>query len=160
MRVFVAVPEVDSDAIRNGDSAYLTTDADPNLRIEGRIVRNSNAIDHTTRTLNVEVDIDNANGEMRTGAYVFVHFRLPSSSRDVTVPSSTLLFRSEGLRVGVVRDDRVTLVPVTIGHDFGNTVEITSGLTVKDAVILNPSDSLTDGTEVHPQEAKTAGVRR
>ncbi|HTJ31150.1 MAG TPA: efflux RND transporter periplasmic adaptor subunit [Acidobacteriaceae bacterium] len=160
MRVFVAVPEVDSDAIHNGDSAYLTMDSDPDLHIEGKIVRNSNAIDHTTRTLNVEVDIDNADGRMRTGAYVFVHFRLPSSSRDVTVPSSTLLFRSEGLRVGVVRDDRVTLVPVTIGHDFGNTVEITSGLTVKDAVILNPSDSLTDGTEVHPEEAKAAGARK
>ena len=159
MRVFVAVPEVDSDAIHNGDTAYLTIDADPDLKIEGKIVRNSDAIDHNTRTLNVEVDVANVDSHLRTGAYVFVHFHLPSQSRDVTVPSSTLLFRSEGLRVGVVRDDRVTLAPVTIGHDFGNTVEITSGLTVKDAVILNPSDSLTDGTEVHPEEAKT-GARK
>jgi len=160
MRVFVAVPEVDSDAVHNGDSAYLTMDSDPNLKIEGKVVRNSNAIDHATRTLNVEVDVDNADGRLRTGAYVFVHFHLPAGVRDVTVPSSTLLFRSEGLRVGVVRNDRVALAPVTIGHDFGSSVEITSGLTVNDAVILNPSDSLTDGTEVHPQETASAGARK
>ena len=159
MRVFVAVPEVDSDGIHTGDSAYLTMDSDPNLKIEGKIVRNSDAIDHTTRTLNVEVDVDNADGRLRTGAYVFAHFHLPSEGRAFTVPSSTLLFRAEGLRVGVVRNDRVTLVPVTIGHDFGNTVEIISGLTANDTVILNPSDSLSDGTEVHPAEAQ-AGAKK
>lgn len=159
LRVYVAVPEVDSDAIHNGDTAYLTEDADPGLKIEGKVVRNSDAIDHATRTLNVEVDVENTDGRLRTGAYVFVHFHLPSGSRDVTVPSSTLLFRSEGLRVGVVREDRVTLTPVTIGHDFGNSVEITSGLTVKDVIILNPSDSLTDGMEVHPEETQS-GARK
>jgi RND family efflux transporter MFP subunit len=159
LRVYVAVPEVDSDAIHNGDTAYLTEDAEPNLKIEGKVVRNSDAIDHATRTLNVEVDVDNAGGQLRSGAYVFVHFHLPSESTAVTVPSSTLLFRSEGLRVGVIRNDRVTLTPVTIGHDFGNSVEIISGLSAKDAVILNPSDSLADGMEVRPQAAQ-AGVRK
>lgn len=154
LRVYVAVPEVDSDAIHDGDTAYLTDDANPDTKIPGRIVRNSNAIDRTTRTLNVEVDVDNAGGRLRPGAYVFVHFHLPSAGNsNVTVPSNCLLFRAEGLRVGVVHDDHVRLVPVTIGHDFGRDVEITSGLTANDLIILDPSDSLTDGAEVHAELA-------
>jgi RND family efflux transporter MFP subunit len=158
LRVYVAVPEVDSDSIHDGDSAMLTQDSDPDRKIPGTIVRNANAIDHSTRTLNVEVDVDNSNSVLRPGAYVFVHFHLPASANTVTIPSNALLFRAEGLRVGVVRGDRVQLVPVTIGHDFGNSVEITSGLTATDEVILDPSDSLTNGVQVHPETA-TAGGR-
>jgi multidrug efflux pump subunit AcrA (membrane-fusion protein) len=75
----------------------------------------------------------------------------------VTIPSNTLLFRSEGLRVGVVRNDRVQLVPVTIGHDYGSTVEVTSGLTPADEIILDPSDSLSSGMEVQPRRTSTKG---
>jgi RND family efflux transporter MFP subunit len=157
LRVYVAVPEVDSDSIHDGDSATLTQDSNPGAKIPGTIVRNANAIDHSTRTLNVEVDVDNSKGVLRPGAYVFVHFNLPAMGNTVTVPSNTLLFRAEGLRVGVVRGDRVQLVPVTIGHDFGNAVEITSGLTPADEVILDPSDSLASGTEVHPQAVSQRG---
>lgn len=157
LRVYVAVPEVDSDAIHDGESAYLTEDSNPDLKIAGKIVRNSNAIDHATRTLNVEVDVDNADGALRPGAYVFVHFHLPARNSAVTVPSNTLLFRAEGLRVGVVHGDRVQLVPVTIGHDFGSSVEVTSGLTPQDEVILDPSDSLASGMEVHAQATHTGG---
>jgi RND family efflux transporter MFP subunit len=157
LRVYVAVPEVDSDGIHDGDSATLTQDSNPDLKIPGTIVRNANAIDHATRTLNVEVDVDNAKNVMRPGAYVFVHFHLPAIGITVTIPSNTLLFRAEGLRVGVVRGDRVQLVPVTIGHDFGNSVEITSGLTPADEVILDPTDSLVSGAEVHPQAASPRG---
>lgn len=151
LRVYVSVPEVDSNAIHDGEAALITEDADPALKIQGRIVRNSDAINDTTRTLNVEVDIDNAEGVLRPGAYVFVHFHIPPDRGSVTIPSNALLFRAEGLRAGVVRNNRVQLVPVTIGHDFGNTVEITSGLSPADEVILDPSDSLASGTEVHPE---------
>jgi RND family efflux transporter MFP subunit len=157
LRVYVAVPEVDSDAIHDGDHATLTQDSNPDLSIPGTIVRNANAIDHATRTLNVEVDVDNAKGVLRPGAYVFVHFHLPASGNTVTIPSNALLFRAEGLRVGVVRGNSVQLVPVTIGHDFGNSVEITSGLTVADEVILDPSDSLAGGEQVHPQAVPARG---
>jgi RND family efflux transporter MFP subunit len=157
LRVYVAVPEVDSDAIHDGESAILTEDSNPDLKIPGTIVRNANAIDHATRTLNVEVDVDNAKNILRPGAFVFVHFHLPAGGTAVTVPSNALLFRAEGLRVGVVKGDRVQLVPVTIGHDFGSSVEITSGLTPADQVILDPSDSLTSGTEVHPQATRVGG---
>jgi RND family efflux transporter MFP subunit len=157
LRVYVAVPEVYSDSIHDGDSAMLTQDSNPDKKIPGTIVRNANAIDHATRTLNVEVDVDNAKGVLRPGAYVFAHFQLPAIGNTVTIPSNALLFRAEGLRVGVVRGDRVELVPVTIGHDFGNSVEITSGLTVADEVILDPSDSLAGGEQVQPQAVPARG---
>jgi len=157
LRVYVAVPEVYSDSIHDGDSATLTQDSNPNETIPGTIVRNANAIDHSTRTLNVEVDVDNSKGVLRPGAYVFAHFHLPAIGNTVTIPSNTLLFRSEGLRVGVVRGDRVQLVPVTIGHDFGNSVEITSGLKTTDDVILDPADSLASGIEVHSTTASAGG---
>jgi RND family efflux transporter MFP subunit len=157
LRVYVAVPEVDSDSIHDGDSAILTQDSRPDLKIPGAIVRNANAINQSTRTLNVEVDVDNSKDVLRPGAYVFVHFHLPAAGNGVTIPSSALLFRAEGLRVGVVRGERVELVPVTIGHDFGNSVEITSGLTVEDEVILDPSDSLASGMEVHPRVVTLGG---
>jgi RND family efflux transporter MFP subunit len=157
LRVYVSIPEVDSDSIHDGDRATLTQDSNPDLKISGDIVRNADAIDQSTRTLRVEVDIDNSKDVLRPGAYVFVHFHLPAIGNSVTIPSNTLLFRAEGLRVGVVRNDHVELVPVTIGHDFGNAVEITSGLTPADEVILDPPDSLASGMEVHPEAATTRG---
>jgi RND family efflux transporter MFP subunit len=148
IRVYVSVPEAYSAAIQVGSKAALTLDEYPGRTFEGTIARNSNSIDQATRTLNVEVDVDNPKAELLPGAYVFVHFKVPEHSASLMLPSNTLLFRSEGLRVGVVRDGRVQLVPVKIGRDAGATVEIASGLTANDAVILDPSDSLASGQEV------------
>src|SRR5271168_1268827 len=148
IRVFVSVPEAYSAAIKDGDKASLTLDEYPGRQFVGTIARNSNAIDLASRTLNVEVDIDNPKGELRPGAYVFVHFKVPEHVASLMIPSNTLLFRAEGLQVGVVRYGRVQLVPVKIGRDTGATVEIASGLTASDAVILDPSDSLASGQEV------------
>src|SRR6201997_115287 len=157
LRIYVAVPEVYSDSIHDGDTATITQDSNPEQKIQGKIVRNANAIDHSSRTLNVEVDVDNSKGVLRPGAYVFVHFHVSSIGNTVTVPSNTLLFRAEGLRVGVVRGDHVQLMPVTIGHDFGSSVEITSGLTVADEAILDPADSLASGVQVHPHVVARGG---
>jgi RND family efflux transporter MFP subunit len=148
LRVYASVPEIYADSIHNGDSAYLTQDSNPSVKLQGVIVRNANAIDHATRTLNVEVDVANRDGKLLPGAYVFVHFHVPGGSNAVTIPANTLLFRSEGLRVAVVRNDRVQLTPITIGHDYGSTLEVTSGLTVSDEIVLDPSDSLTNGAPV------------
>jgi multidrug efflux pump subunit AcrA (membrane-fusion protein) len=134
--------------VRNGATVTLTQDAYPGHIFTGTIVRNANAIDQTTRTLNVEVDVDNPTGRLLPGAYIFVHLRSPGAFHSVTIPSNTLLFRAEGLRVGVVRNGRIQLVPITIGHDFGNAVEVSSGLNVKDAVVLDPSDSLANRSQV------------
>jgi RND family efflux transporter MFP subunit len=166
IRVYVAVPESYSAAIKDGGKATLTLDEYPGRSFEGTIARNSNAIDQASRTLNVEVDVDNPKSELLPGAYVFVHFKVPQHASSLMIPSNTLLFRSEGLRVGVVRDGRVQLVPVKIGRDAGATVEIASGLTPNDAVILDPSDSLASGQEVQianrvnqPATATKAGAQ-
>ncbi len=148
LRVYVAVPQVYSQAIRPGASASLTLDEFPGKTFTGTLARNSNSIDPASRTLLVEVDVDNRGGQLLPGAYVRVHLKLPQSVSSVTIPANTLLFRSEGLRVGVVRNGRAELVPITIGRDYGNTVEVVSGLQPTDAVIVNPSDSIVSGTTV------------
>jgi len=148
LRVYVSVPEAYSTDIKDGDRATLTLDEYPGRSFVAKVARNSNAIDQSTRTLNVEVDVDNPKGELLPGAYVFVHFKVPEHAASLMIPSNTLLFRAQGLQVGVVRNGRVQLVPVKIGKDAGATVEISSGLTANDAVILDPSDSLGTGQEV------------
>ena len=148
LRVYVSVPEVYESAVRDGDKATITLDAFPGQNFAGTLVRNSNSIDMTSRTLNVEVDVDNATGHLLPGAYAFVHLRVPAATGAVTIPANTLLFRSEGLRVGVVRDGRVHLEPITIGHDYGNSVEVTTGVTPQDALVVDPSDSLEDNAQV------------
>jgi RND family efflux transporter MFP subunit len=166
IRVYVAVPQAYAAAAKDGGKATLTLDEYAGRSFEGTITRNSNAIDQASRTLNVEVDVDNPKGELLPGAYVFVHIKVPEHASSLMIPSNTLLFRSEGLRVGVVRDGRVQLVPVKIGRDAGASVEIASGLTPNDAVILDPSDSLTSGQEVQianrvnqPATATKAGAK-
>jgi RND family efflux transporter MFP subunit len=149
LRVFVNVPEVYDRAARNGARATLQLSEFPGRNFTGTLVRNANAIDPVSRTLLVEVEVDNAGGELLPGAYVLVHLKLPGrESHGLTVPVSTLLFRAEGLRVAVVREGRAQLAPVTIGRDYGNEVEIISGLNPRDEVIANPADSLTSGEPV------------
>jgi len=157
LRIYVSVPEVYAPLVHNGDKTTLTLDSLPGQTFVGTIVRNSDNIDPVTRTLNVEVDVDNPTGKLLPGAYVFVHFKFAASAGSVTVPSNTLLFRSEGPRVGVVRDGHARLVPVAIGHDYGVSLEVLSGLNAKDSVIVDPSDSLTDGqpVQIAPATVKT-----
>ena len=148
LRVFVAVPQVYSRAAGIGKTAAITVDEFPKRAFHGKVTRTSNSIDFSSRTLNTEVDVDNPTGELLPGAYVQVHLKLPFRTHAVTIPSNTLLFRSEGLRAGVVRNNTAQLVPITIGRDYGATVEVVSGLTSADEVILNPQDSLISGAPV------------
>jgi RND family efflux transporter MFP subunit len=159
LRVYIAVPEAYAGAVSSGGKVALTEVDRPDETFEGTLARNSNAIDPTSRTLNVEADVNNSNRHLLPGAYVFVHLKLPGNAHSVTVPSNTLLFRAEGLRVAVVRNGKIVLAPISIGHDYGNTVEVTSGLTPKDAVVLDPADSLAAGATVKVVEAgKQGGV--
>lgn len=160
LRVYVAVPEVYSRAAHSGAAAGLTLDEFPGQIFRGTLVRNANAIDLASRTLLVEVDIDNPTGQLLPGAYVFVHLKLPDEARSVTIPSNALIFRKEGLQVGLVRDGKAKLVPVKISRDYGNAVEIVSGLQPTDAVIVDPSDSLVDGTPVRTSNNNTSGGSR
>jgi RND family efflux transporter MFP subunit len=155
LRVYVAVPEIFSRAARPGATASLTLEEFPGRLFHGTLVRNANAIDPASRTLLAEVDVDNPDGQLLLGAYVRVRLELSNESPSVTIPANALLFRREGLRVGVVRNDTAELVPVTIGRDYGSTVEIVSGLQSTDAVIVDPSDSLISGTPVQTKTGST-----
>jgi RND family efflux transporter MFP subunit len=148
LRIFVAVPEVYSRAARLDAVATLTLDEFPNETFRGKITRTSQSIDMASRTLNTEIDVDNPTGRLLPGAYVHVHLKLPSQTRSVIIPVNALLFRSDGLRVGVVRNGHAELVPITIGVDYGFSVQVISGLTAADQVITSPSDSLISGTPV------------
>jgi len=148
LRIFVAIPQVWASAADIAANAIITLDEFPNQKFRGKVTRTSDSIHLNSRTLNTEVDVDNPTGQLLPGAYVQVHLKLPGKSHAVTIPSNTLLFRSEGLRVGVVRNGRVELAPISIGGDYGATVEVVSGLKPTDAVIINPSDSLISGEPV------------
>jgi RND family efflux transporter MFP subunit len=157
LRLYVAVPEVYSRAARSGAPATLTLDEFPGQTFHGTLVRNANSIDLASRTLLVEVDVDNPTGQLLPGAYVFVHLKLPDQTRSVTIPSNTLIFRKEGLQVGLVRNGKAELVPVKISRDYGNNVEIVSGLQPSDAVIVDPSDSLIAGMLVRLRNKPATG---
>ncbi len=150
LRVYVNVPQIDSRAAQIGVGAGLTVPEHPGRVFPGKIVRTSNAIDPTFRTLLVEVDVDNKKHELYPGEYAQVHFKLPNEGRQtLIVPVPALLFRSEGLRVAVAQGDKAKLVPITMGRDDGKTVEVAEGLQPSDLVIQNPPDSIIDGETVH-----------
>jgi len=157
LRVYVAVPEVYSPSVRSGGSATLTLDEFPGETFRGTIVRNTNSIDLASRTLLVEVDIDNPTGRLLPGAYIFVHLKLPGATQSVTIPANALIFRKEGLQVALVREGKARLVSVKINHDYGNSVEIVSSLQPTDAVIVDPSDSLVDLTAVRVNNNSAGG---
>lgn len=156
LRVFVNVPQTYSRQTRPGLKADLTIAEMPGHRFPGRLVRTSDSFDPLTRTLNVEIDVPNKEGQLFPGAYAEVHFRMKSEGETLIIPSTSLIFRLQGLRVPVVRDGKTVLVPVTTGRDFGNTVEVLTGLTENDQVIANPPDSLVEGEKVRVVSAKSA----
>ena len=158
LRIFVAVPEIDAPNLHPGDVATVTFDAYPGQTFRGALARTDGAINSASRTLLVEVDVENLDGKLLPGAFAFVHFTLQGRTHSVVVPANTLLFRSEGLRVGVVRNGAAELVPITIGRDYGDRVEVLTGLDTADEVILNPSDALVSGTVVRLANHKASGA--
>lgn len=160
LRIYVNVPQIYAHDCVPGLPADLTFDEYPGRRFQGKIVRTSKAIDPTSRTLLVEVDVNNSKGELLPGAYTQVHFKLSNAKPSLIIPVSTLMFRAEGLRVGVVQNgDTAKLMPITIGRDDGRVVEVVSGLQPESEVIQNPPDSLIDGEKVHivKPRAQSAG---
>jgi len=148
MRVYVQVPEVNSPAARPGAPVELTLAELPGRRFRAKIVRTSGSIDPSSRTLLAEVDVDNPSGVLLPGAYVEVHLKLRATGRSLVVPVNAVLFRTEGLTVAAVRGGRVALLPITVGHDYGNTLEVVSGLDGGEELIANPPDSIEAGQEV------------
>jgi len=157
LRVYVNVPEEYSQGIKVGMTADLALAEFPGSKFQGKLVRTADAINMTTRTLLIEVDVDNPKGTLLTGSYAEVHLKVPTQASTYLLPVNTLIFRSEGLQVGIVKDGNVALTTVTPGHDFGNQIEVVSGLNAYDQVIINPPDSIVSGQKVEIVKATLPG---
>jgi RND family efflux transporter MFP subunit len=157
LRVYVNVPEEYSQGVKAGMTADLSLAEFPGRKFQGRLVRTADAINMTTRTLLIEIDVDNPTGTLLTGSYAEVHLAVPAQASTYLLPVNTLIFRSEGLRVGIVREGKVVLSAVTPGHDFGNEIEIVAGLKPDDQVIINPPDSIVSGQAVEIVQATLPG---
>jgi RND family efflux transporter MFP subunit len=157
LRVYVNVPEEYSQATIPGLTAQLTLSEFPGTIFTGKLVRTSEAINYETRTLLAEVDVANPTGKLLSGSYAEVHFKVPGKTSTYILPVDTLLFRKEGLRVAVVKDTKAQLLAVTPGRDFGDTIEIISGLKGNESVIVSPPDSVVNGEKVQIAQPMTAG---
>jgi RND family efflux transporter MFP subunit len=149
LRIYVNVPQMYSQAAKPGLTADLLLSEFPGRRFEGKLVRTAAAIDQNTRTLLVEIAAKNLTGTLFSGPYAEVHLKLPRAESSFTLPVETLLFRSEGLRVVTVNENqRAELRLITLGRDYGTEVEVVSGLTGSELVIVNPPDFIVSGEEV------------
>jgi membrane fusion protein, multidrug efflux system len=158
LRVYVNVPQAYAPAIKNGMEAWVTLQELPGQKFKGTVARTAESIDPATRTLLTEVDVPNKDGRLLPGSFGEVHFRPGINGQKVTLPVNTMLFRQEGPRVAVVgSDNKVQLRPITIGRDYGSTLEILGGVDVGDRVVINPADSLEEGQQVNIAPANQGG---
>jgi RND family efflux transporter MFP subunit len=149
LRIYVRVPEPFAAITQPGLEAGLHFTEQPNRTFTAKIVRTSNSLDPTLRTLQVELQLDNDKGELFPGAYAEVHFKLPANAETMRLPANTVLFRSAGLQVATLDSQlRVKLKSIVQGRDFGNSIEVLSGLAPHETVVLNPPDSIADGVQV------------
>ncbi len=161
LRVFINVPQADSQAAKPGLVADLSLPEFPGKTFKGKLVRTADSIDPATRTLLVEVDVDNANGQLLPGAYTEVHLKVPTGIPSLILPVTALIFRSQGMQVATVQGPSgsckasekeklacAVLTNIALGRDMGTEVEVVSGLTADDSVIVSPPDSLISGETV------------
>jgi RND family efflux transporter MFP subunit len=153
LRVFVRVPQSYARAVAVGQSAEVTVPEIPGRKFEGKILRTAGAMDAASRTLLVEIEVDNSKGELLAGSYAQVRLSDAHPEAQLTLPANCVLFRAEGPQVALVNNGHASIRRITLGRDFGSTLEILTGVTPKDRVILNPADSLVDGIEVRVAEA-------
>jgi RND family efflux transporter MFP subunit len=158
LRVYVNVPEEYWRGIKPGETgAEIVLAEFPGKKFPAKVVRTSEAITGTTRTLLTEIDLPNPGNALLTGSYAEVHLRVPAQSPTFLIPVNTLIFRSEHLQVGVVRDGKAVLIEIIPGHDFGTDMEVVAGLKADDQVVVNPPDSLVSGQEVKIVQASLPG---
>jgi RND family efflux transporter MFP subunit len=152
MRIFVSVPEAYSQQIPSGMHVKVQLTELPNQSFDGQVARSDHSINLATRTLLVEVDVPNPEGKLLPGAYGQVHFNLASATRPLIVPSGSILFQAAGPQIAIVTPkNTIELRKVSIGRDFGNTMEITNGLSSQDAIVASPPDYLINGMPVSIQ---------
>ena len=163
LRVYVAVPQPYAGVVKPGQDAELIFAERPGHGYPAQVAFTAQALDPASRTLQVELQVDNAKGELFPGAYVEVHFKLPTGATTLRVPVNSVLFHAEGLQVAAVdAGHHVRLKSITQGRDFGSAIEVLSGIDAGDDLILNPPDSIIDGEEVRiavpkPQASPAAG---
>ncbi len=158
VRVYVNVPEEYSRGIKPGATeADIVLAEIPGQKFPGKVVRTAESINGTTRTLLTEIDLPNPGNTLLTGSYAEVHLHVSSANSTYLIPVSTLIFRSERLQVGVVRNGKVELADLTPGHDFGSDIEVVAGLKADDQVVMNPPDSLVSGQQVNIVQASLPG---
>jgi len=157
LRVYVDVPESYAPSVKIGLIADLSLAEFPGRTFQGKVVRTSESINVTTRTLQVEIDVDNPSGTLLTGSYAEVKLKLPEVNSTYLLPVETLIFRSQNLLVAVVKNGKVVLTRVTPGRDFGEKIEILDGLSGEDQVIINPTDSIVSGQAVQIVPATLPG---
>ena len=161
LRIYVQVPEHYAPLIKPDLEAQLRFNEHPGTSFPAKVVRTAQALDPTLRTLQVELQVDNRKGELFPGAYAEVHFKLPGSASTLRVPATALIFRAAGLQVAAVEQgDVVKLHTVTQGRDFGTSVEVLSGLSPNDVIIVNPPDSVTDGEKVRIARPQSKGQQK
>src|SRR4029077_19552416 len=150
LRIYVSVPQAYAAAVQAGQKATLELTDRPTARYEAIVVSTAHALDATTRTLQVELQIDNAQGELLPGSYAQVHFTLAADSAStLRIPVNTVLFRAKGLEVATLDPQhRVHLKSIMQGRDFGTEIEVLTGISAADTLIVNPPDSIADGTPV------------
>jgi membrane fusion protein, multidrug efflux system len=159
LRVFTNVPQAYSPAIYNGMPAFITLPELPGRQFPGAVARTADAIDPTTRTLLTEVDVPNKEGRLLRGSFGEVHFKPKINTEKVIVPVNAMLFRREGPQIAVIgNDNKVQLRPITIGRDYGTTLEILEGVTVNDRIVINPPDSLENGQIVNVSSGNQSGT--
>jgi multidrug efflux system membrane fusion protein len=149
LRIYVQVPEPYAAAAKPGLEADLSFSEQQGKAYTATVVRTANALDPGLRTLQVELQLDNSQGELFPGAYAEVHFKLAGNARSLRLPATTVLFRAAGLQVATVdAQQHIQLKSIVEGRDFGNTIEVLSGLKPGDAVVINPPDSIFNGMTV------------
>lgn len=157
LRVYTNVPQAYAPFIKVGGSTIVTLQEFPGQKFSAKIARTAEAIDPTTRTLLTEVDVPNRDDRLLPGSFGEVHFAVGSNVDKVTVPVNAMLFRGEGARLAVVgSDNKIQLRPINIGRDYGATLEILGGVSVRDQVVINPPDSLEEGQQVNVAQAPPA----
>lgn len=153
LRVYVNIPQSYAANIKPGFSASISFAEHPGQNYQAKLLETAKAIDPQTRTLLAQFVLDNRAGELLPGSYAEVHLKVPLAKSIIRLPINTLLFRSEGLQVAILgEDNRVILKKITISRDFGDSVEVATGINVGEKVIINPSDSLRNGEEVRVQQ--------
>jgi len=152
MRIFIPVPEEYSQQIPDGMHASIELTELPGKRFDGTVTRSTRAINVASRTMLVEVDVPNPTGKLIPGAYGKVHFKLAVPTRPLLVPAGSILYQAAGPQIAVVNaQQQIELRKISIGNDFGNSVEITSGITAQDSLVANPPDYLVNGMPVSVQ---------